>query len=174
MADIIPIKLTGRADAPALPALLSGTSRAVDGQADDFLPSEYLRPTGTFDVGAAARGVEGAAALEHPAAADEVVVLELADGGTLVTSAARLRDSLARSHPDWLDADGAIPFEKLRAAGAAPQRGFGEALGGLVSKVFTLVAGEKKDAIIDAALDWLEDRGSSLPSSVSAGPAPRR
>jgi hypothetical protein len=159
MADIIPIKLTGRADAPALPALLSGTSRAVDGQADDFLPSEYLRPTGTFDVGAAARGVEGAAALEHPAAADEVVVLELADGGTLVTSAARLRDSLARSHPDWLDADGAIPFEKLRAAGAAPQRGFGEALGGLVSKVFTLVAGEKKDAIIDAALDWLEDRG---------------
>ncbi len=159
MADIIPIKLTGRADDPALPALLSGTSRAVDGQDDDFLPRDYLRPTGTFDVGSAARGVEGAAALEREAAADEVVVLELADGGTFVTSAQRLRDSLARSQPDWLDADGAIPFEKLRAEGAAAQRGFGEAVGGLVSKVFTLVAGEKKDAIIDAALDWLKEKG---------------
>ena len=86
-------------------------------------------------------------------------MLELADGGTLITSASRLRESLARSQPDWLDADGSIPFEKLRAEGAAAQRGFGEAVGGLVSKVFTLVAGEKKDAIIDAALDWLKERG---------------
>ncbi|MCU0920945.1 MAG: hypothetical protein MUF16_11490, partial [Burkholderiaceae bacterium] len=159
MADIIPIKLTGRADKPALPSLLSGSSRAVDGQSDEFLPRDYLRPTGSFDVGAAARSIEGAAALEHDARADEVVVLELADGGTLITSAERLRDALARSQPDWLDADGAIPFEKLRAEGASAQRGFGEAVGGLVSKVFTLVAGEKKDAIIDAALDWLKEKG---------------
>ncbi len=156
MADQIPIKLTGRADEPALPALLSGTSRAVDGRADDFLPSDYLRPTGTFDVGAAARSVEGAAALEHDAVADEVVVLELADGSTLVTSAGRLRESLLRSHPDWLGPDDPIPFEKLRAEGATAHRGFGDALGGLVSKVFTLVAGEKTDAIIDDAIDWLK------------------
>ena len=159
MADIIPIKLTGRADDPALPALLGGARRAADGPDDEFLPRGYLRPTATFDVGAAARSVEGAAALQHDADADEVVVLELADGGTLITSAARLRDALARSHPDWLAADGAVPFEKLRAQGASAQRGFGEAVGGLVSKVFTLVAGEKKDAIIEAALDWLKDKG---------------
>jgi hypothetical protein len=159
MANPITIKLTGRVDEPALPALLSGTSRAVDGHADDFLPRDYLRATGTVDVGSAARSVEGAAALELKPEADEVVVLELADGGTLITSASRLRESLARSRPDWLEADGSIPFEKLRAEGAAAQRGFGEAVGGLVSKVFTLVAGEKKDAIIDAALDWLKERG---------------
>ena len=143
MANRIPIKLTGRADDPALPALLGSASRSADGQGDEFLPPGYLRATGTFDVGAAARSVEGAAALEHDATDDEVVVLELADGGTLITSAARLRDALARNHPDWVGADGEIPFEKLRAQGSSAQRGFGEAVGGLVSKVFTLVAGEK-------------------------------
>jgi hypothetical protein len=159
MLKIIPIKMTGRADAPTLPALLTGASRSADGADDDFLPRDYLRPTGTFDVGGAARSAEGAGALEHGADPDEVVVLELADGGALITSAARLRDSLARNHPDWLDADGAIPFEKMRAEGAAAHRGLGDAVGGLVSKVFTLVAGEERDPIIDAALDWLKDKG---------------
>ncbi len=159
MAPTIPIKLTGRADAPALPALLSGASRAADGRGVEFLPSGYLRATGSFDVGAAARSVAGAAALQHDAAADEIVVLELADGGALVTSAQRLRDALQQNHPDWLADDGAIPFEKLRIDGASAQRGFGEALGGLVSKVFTLVAGETKDAIADAAIDWLKGKG---------------
>ncbi|HET7524606.1 MAG TPA: hypothetical protein VFK10_01570, partial [Burkholderiaceae bacterium] len=160
MAKSIPINITGRANAPTLPSVLSGASRSSDSADDDFLPRDYLRPTGTFDVGGAARSAEGgAAALEHGADPDELVVLELADGGTLITSAARLRDSLARNHPDWLDANGAIPFEKMRAEGAAAQRDLGEAAGGLVSKVFTLVAGEKKDAIIDAALDWLKGKG---------------
>jgi CHAT domain/Lecithin:cholesterol acyltransferase len=79
-------------------------------------------------------------------------VLELADGSTLITSAERLRDALARNRPDWLGEGDAIPFEKLRAEGAGAQRGFGEAVGGLVSKVFTLVAGEKADDIIKEAL----------------------
>jgi hypothetical protein len=152
MADLIPIRLTGRAEEPALPAVLGSASRTADGQGDDFLPSGYLRATRTYDVGAAARSIEGTAAAEYGARADEVVVLELADGGTLITSAGRLRDALARSRPDWVAADDPIPFEKLRAEGAGAQRGFGEALGGLVSKVFTLVAGEKADAIIEDAL----------------------
>ncbi len=143
MAERITIKLKGRADAPVLPALLGGASRAADSGGDGFLPRDYLRATGAFDVGAAARGLEGAAALQHEARADELVVLELADGSTLITSAQRLRDALARSRPDWLDAPagGDIPFEKLLAEGAATQRGFGDALGELVTKVFTLVAG---------------------------------
>lgn len=159
MADIIPIKLTGRADDPSLPALLGGTTRSADAPGNEFLPPGYLRATGTFDVGTAARSVQGAAAQQHEAAGDELVVLELADGSTLITSAARLRDALARSHPDWIDASGTVPLEKLRAEGASAQRGFGEAVGGLVSKVFTLMAGEKKDAIIEAALGWLKDKG---------------
>jgi pimeloyl-ACP methyl ester carboxylesterase len=152
MAKIIPIKMTGRADVPTLPAMLTSASRSADGAVDEFLPRDYLRPTGTFDVGGAARSVEGAVALEHAADPDEVVVLELADGGTLITSAARLRESISRNHPDWLDPEGAIPFEKMRAEGAAAHRGLGEAVGGLVSKVFTLVAGEKADSIIEDAL----------------------
>ena len=152
MADHISIKLTGRAEEPALPAVLGSASRAADGQGDDFLPRDYLRATGTYDVGAAARSIEGSTALERDAQADEVVVLELADGSTLITSAERLRDALARNRPDWLGKDDPIPFEKLRAEGAGAQRGFGEAVGGLVSKVFTLVAGEKADAIIEDAL----------------------
>ena len=159
MAELITIKLKGRADAPVLPALLGGASRAADSVGDEFLPRGYLRATASFDVGAAARSIEGAAPLQHEAQADEVVVLELADGSTLITSALRLRDSLARSRPDWLEADGAIAFEKLRGEGAAAQRGFGDALGGLVSKVFTLAAGETHDRIIGAALDWLKDKG---------------
>ena len=152
MADLISIKLSGRAEKPTLPAVLGSASRAADSQGDDFLPRDYLRETGTFDVGSAARSIEGVATTEYGARADEVVVLELADGGTLITSAGRLRDALARSRPDWVADGEAIPFEKLRAEGAAAQRGFGDALGGLVSKVFTLVAGEKADAIIEDAL----------------------
>jgi pimeloyl-ACP methyl ester carboxylesterase len=152
MADLIPIKLTGRAEESALPAVLGSASRAADHQSDDFLPRGYLRATGTYDVGAAARSIEGTVAMEYGARPDEVVVLELADGSTLITSAERLRDALARSHPDWLGVDDPIPLEKLRAEGAGAQRGFGDALGGLVSKVFTLVVGEKADVIIEDAL----------------------
>ena len=160
MAQTITIKLNGRADAqPSLPPMLVSASRATRAAPDPFLPESYLRATGTFDVGSAARGTEGTAAIEQPVADDEVILLELADGGTLITSAARLRDSLRQTHPDWLDADGAIPFERLRAAGAAPGRGLGEAMGGLVSKVFTFVAGEASDAIIDAAVDKLKELG---------------
>ncbi len=158
MAQTVPIRITGRADTPVLPPLLAVASRAAGVVADPFLPASYFRPTGTYDVGPAARGAEGAAAHEHAAAADEVVVLELADGSTLITSAARLLDALQRVHPDWIE-DGAIPFEKLRAAGASPGRGLGEAMGGLVSKVFTIVAGETSDPIIDAALDELKNKG---------------
>ncbi len=117
MADHISIKLTGRAEEPALPAVLGSASRAADGQGDDFLPRDYLRATGTYDVGAAARSIEGGAALERDAQADEVVVLELADGSTLITSAERLRDALARSRPDWLGARRSHPLREAARRG---------------------------------------------------------
>ena len=102
MARTIPIQITGRTGEPVLPPLFAGTTRAARGADNEFLPASYLRPTGTFDVGAAARSAEGAATHEHAAAADEIVVLELADGSTLITSAERLHDTLRRVHPDWL------------------------------------------------------------------------
>ncbi|MEO6408338.1 MAG: CHAT domain-containing protein [Burkholderiaceae bacterium] len=157
MADSTAIKLTGRRLEPVLPALLRSASRAV-GQSDDpFLPSGYLRPRASFDVGPAARGVgDGAAETVHAAAGDdEVLVLELADGSTFITSAEKLKASLQQSRPDLIGADGEVLFEKLRAEGAAARGFVGDAaaavVGGLVSKVHAVLVGKAGDAIVVAA-----------------------
>ena len=156
----VQIRLTGREVEKRLPPLLTPAVRSASRDDDEFLPAGYLVPTVAFDVSPAARGSSDTTAKEsHGSGPNEVIVLELTDGSTLITSAERLHDAIERTHPDWLDADGTIPFEKLRAAGAAPGRGLGDALGGLVSKVFTLVAGEASDPIIDAALDRLKEKG---------------
>ena len=163
MADHIPpsnvrLTLTGREADAVLPSALMGASRAVAGGEDVFLPPGYLQPVRTFDVGPAARGsAVGVVRQTHDAQLDEVVVLELADGGTLVTSAERLRETLRQTHPDMLDGD-TILLEKLRADGAAPGRGLGDAIGGLISKVFTLAVGAAPDAILDAALGQLQNK----------------
>ena len=157
MADSTAIKLTGRRLEPVLPALLRSASRAV-GQSDDpFLPSGYLRPRASFDVGPTARGVgDGAAETVHAAAGDdEVLVLELADGSTFITSAEKLKASLQQSRPDLIGADGEVLFEKLRAEGAAARGFVGDAaaavVGGLVSKVHAVLVGKAGDAIVAAA-----------------------
>src|SRR5262245_18480531 len=133
-ADSVTIKVNGQRKAQSLPPLFASASRSVGAPGEEFLPPGYLQPTATFDVGGAARSVGPAVAETHDAEAEELVVLVLEDGSTLVTSAAKLHEAVERSHPDWLDEDGAIPFEKLRAAGAAPSRGFAEAVGVLVTK----------------------------------------
>ncbi|MBE2243390.1 MAG: CHAT domain-containing protein [Burkholderiaceae bacterium] len=155
MAATIPLRLAGRKAAPALPALLRSAHRGA-GEADDpFLPAGYLQPQASFDVGPAARSVAaGGGEQRHDAAADEVLVLELADGSTFVTSAGRLQAALAASHPELIGADGAILFERLRAEDAA-SRGLladaGLAIGGLVSRVSALVLDAAGDPILDAA-----------------------
>ena len=155
----VQILLTGREADRKLPSLLTPATRAAGRTDDVFLPAGYLVPTATFDVGPAARDVgAGAVRQTHQAGADEVIVLELADGSTLITSAERLRASLALTHPELIGEDGAILLEKLRADGAAPGRGFGEALGGLISKVYAFVVGAAPDAIIDEALGQLGNK----------------
>lgn len=154
--DTISLKLSGRRTPPALPAMLRGTARGADDAADPFLPPGYLAPRASFDVGTAARAaVDGASEQEHAAADDEVLVLELADGSTFVTSARRLKDTLALSQPDLIGARGEILFEQMRAEGAASRGFVGDAVGGLVSKVFALAVGQARDAIIDAAVKKL-------------------
>ena len=151
----IALSLTGREIDAALPSALMGAARSATGGDDVFLPAGYLQPVRTFDVGPAARGsAVGVVRQTHVARPDEVIVLELADGATLVTSAERLRATLRQTHPEMLDGD-TILLEKLRAEGAAPGRGLGDALGGLVSKVFTLAVGAAPDAIVEAALAQL-------------------
>ena len=165
MADLtaprssVTFTLTGRQADATLPSALMGAARSGTGGDDVFLPAGYLQPVRTFDVGPAARGsAVGVVRQTHDAQPDEIIVLELADGGTLVTSATRLRETLRQTHPEMLDGDGTILLEKLRAEGAAPGRGLGDALGGLISKVFTLAVGAAPDAILDAALGQLTNK----------------
>ncbi|MCV2368671.1 CHAT domain-containing protein [Roseateles oligotrophus] len=159
----IPIKLNGRPDErPRLPPLLTPAARSADRRDDAFLPDGYLQPLSAFDLSPAARGVgsadTAAMAQTHAAAANEVLVLELSDGSTLITSAGRLRETLLQTHPEMIAEDGTILLEALRSQGAAPGRGLGEAVGGLISKVYSFAVGAVPDAIIDAALGQLKNK----------------
>jgi len=156
----ITLKLQGRENTPALPSWLKPAARSVVQDEDAFLPAGYLRPTGNFDVGASARGtVEGVAEKTHAAQGDEIVVLELTDGSTFISSATRLRDTLRQTHPELLGPDGEILLEKLRADGAVPRGFLGDAAGGLISKVYTLVTQPQGDGILKEALTLLEVDG---------------
>ena len=134
-----------------MPALHSPSEPRSAGQpADPFLPPNYLRPTKTFDVGPSARGGdEGSSNQRHDARPDEVLVLELADGSTFITSAGRLQDTLAVTHPEMLEGDQVL-LEKLRMEAAAPQRSIGQAAGGMVSKVYSHM--DQADGHLRAAL----------------------
>ncbi len=151
--DPVKLEVTGRSEKAHLPSLLEAASRSTERGGDQFLPPGYLQPTATVDVSAAARGGAGATKQDLHPSGNEIVVLELADGGALVTTAAGLHDALARTRPD-LVRDGAVLLGKLRAEAGA-SRGLSEAVGGLIRKVFTLVAGEVEDAIIEDALKEL-------------------
>ncbi len=155
--NAVELTLIGREAEPALPGLLISATRSAAGGDDIFLPSGYLKALRSIDVGPAARSSTAGAAERKLVAQDgEIIVLELADGSTLITSAERLRETLAQTHPEMLDGD-TILLEKLRVEGAAAGRGLGDALGGLISKVFTLVV-SGRDAIIDAALGQLQNK----------------
>ncbi|MFT4102112.1 MAG: hypothetical protein QM674_13950, partial [Burkholderiaceae bacterium] len=152
MADSVSLRLTGRELAPTLPALLQPASRGGPPRQDVFLPTSYLRPVKTFDVGPVARDAAGGAQNQPLRAGDnEVVVLELSDGSTLITSAERLRASLERSHPEFLGPDGEILIDELQQEDIVAHRGFGDVVGGLVRRIFAFVVGDKPDAIIELA-----------------------
>lgn len=141
----IPIELRGRETPARLPDLFAPVARGTEGPRDEFLPAGFLAPRRTVDVGPVARSAEGAADTCHDAADGEVLVLELADGGTLVTSAARLRDALRRSRPELVAPDGTLRLDRLRELGET-SRGFGEAIGSLVSKVFSFGVQDEADS----------------------------
>ncbi len=156
----ITLKLQGRQDTPALPNWLTPASRAAGQLEDEFLPSAYLKATGTYEIGAGQRGsADDVQPATHDAKADEVVVLELSDGSIFVSSAQKLRDTLGRTHPELLGPDGAILVEKLRADGAASRGLLGDMVGGLVSKVFTLAIQPNGDGILADARKLLKADG---------------
>lgn len=133
-----------------LPALLQPAWRAAGEDEDPFLPAAYLQTRACFEVGAAVRGA-AAVVQQYAAQADEVLVIELADGGVLITSASRLKSSLERSRPALIGSQGEILFDQLCSAGATSRGVIGEAVGGLISRVFALAVGVSSDPIIEAA-----------------------
>src|SRR5215831_19666613 len=150
--NTVALKLNGREIEPRLPAFLQPSARGAAQTGDVFLPAGYLRATKTFDASPTARGAADAAAdLSHKAGADEVVVLELADGGIYIANAAQLRATLKLSHPELIGPDGEVLLEELRATAAAPRGFLSDTIGGLVSKVYTFVVGESQDPIIKEA-----------------------
>lgn len=157
MPETTKLNLTGRQnDKEQLPALLQSLRRSADEPDDPFLPAGYLQTRASFEVGAAVRG-SGAVTQQYEAQQDEVLVIELADGGVLITSAAELKASLELSRPDLIGSDGEILFDRLRSEGAAARGLVGEAIGGLITRVFALTVGKRSDAIIDAAREKLAE-----------------
>ncbi|RZL28477.1 MAG: hypothetical protein EOP35_26080, partial [Rubrivivax sp.] len=108
----------------------------------------------TWEVDALARGAalaDGVAGQRHDAGADEVVVMELTDGSIFISSAARLQATLRVSRPALLGPDGTVLLEKLRVEGAQARGFLGEAAGGLLRKVSTLVVGRADPVLALAA-----------------------
>lgn len=150
----VPVRVAGREIEPRLPPLFASVARSATDVEDPWFPPGYLRPQRTFDVSAPARSGASAATPHYLAEPGEILALELTDGGTLITSAARLGESFARARRELLGPDGTLLLEALRAKAAAPQRGLPASAGGLISKVYTLVAGAGvQDAILAEAND---------------------
>ncbi|MDM0024511.1 CHAT domain-containing protein [Variovorax saccharolyticus] len=154
MADAIVLQITGRrSDKPEVPSLLRSTaSRAVGAErtSDEFLPPGLLEAKASIDLTTSARGLPDSASTDLEAGSGQVLVLELADGGTLITSPEGLNAALLRNRPDLVAADGRILFDRMNAEGAVMQRGlFASATGSLVSQVISLAVG--RDPLIDAA-----------------------
>ncbi|MGJ7507368.1 DUF7379 domain-containing protein [Variovorax sp. GT1P44] len=171
MAEPIVLRITGRkSDKPEVPSLLRSTTRGGVGDTaqDAFLPSGLLQAKASIDLSASARGAPDGGSNDLEADADEVLVIELADGGTLITSPARLKAALQRNRPDLVDAEGHVLFDRLNAEGATLQRGvFTSTAGSLVNHVISLAVGQ--DALIDAAQGKLAELLSKgKPKAVDA------
>ncbi|WP_300449726.1 CHAT domain-containing protein [Accumulibacter sp.] len=157
MAETITLELSGRrSDEPRLPALLQSARRSAGEPGDPFLPEGYLQARASFEVGAVARGA-GAAAQRYATQDDEVLLIELADGGVLISSAGRLKASLERNRPELVGGGGEILFDRLRDDSSAARGWVGEAVGGLVNRVFVFTVGADSDAIIDQAREKLAE-----------------
>ena len=149
----VPLALSGRETGARLPALLNPVMRG-GGLDDPFLPAGFLTPVKTWEVDALARGAalaDGVAGQRHDAGADEVVVMELTDGSIFISSAARLQATLRVSRPALLGPDGTVLLEKLRVEGAQARGFLGEAAGGLLRKVSTLIVGRADPVLALAA-----------------------
>ena len=169
MTDSITLKLKGTPiPNPALPGIFSASSRgAAAAAANPFLPDGYLKLKDAFDVSQRARSsTAGAVESASRAEDNDVVVLEMADGVTVITSAKKLRESLARVQPAGVELDGALNLEALHERAGATRGVIGDAVTDLVARVYTVTVGEVADPIIEAArrklAEWSAGRTAGI------------
>lgn len=165
------LKLTGsRITRPDVPALLrAGSVRGDPGMADSFLPADYLRVVEAFDLSPAARSAPAAERdVDIEVQPGQVLVLELPDGTTLITSGERLEEELQRVAPASVG-QGTLKLDEVQPRGAA-SRGLISSLGRLVAKVFVLDRSGVADAILDEALAEVRKRaGDALADKLHDG-----
>jgi CHAT domain-containing protein len=170
-ASTLTLKLSGsRTGETELPALLrGGPVRGATASADPFLPDDYLRVVEAYDLTPAGRSAAAAVSdVDVRVEPGQVLVLELPDGTTLVTSGARLEEELRRVAPESVQ-DRSIALDTVQPRGAV-SRGIFDSLGRLVGRVFVLDRGGVGDAILDEAIEKVrESAGDALADKLRQG-----
>lgn len=142
-----------------LPRILlpSGGRRAAEASAEDpFLPRGLVEVEHAFDLSSAARDTEpGRTERLLVARSGQVVVLEMPDGVSVVTSGEKLIETLRRIDPGAIDAEGRLLLGRaLRDYPIADRSSrdlLGQGLEGLVSRIFVLTVGAATDPIVEDA-----------------------
>ena len=140
----------------------AGTARPGQEAEDDLLPPG-MEVVEAVDVSPATRDTE-ASRIELKAAPGEILVLELADGGTLVANPGRLKEALDRAG-DSQQQKGSLPDLDKLGPDTSAQRGATAMLKGLISKITLLRIPDSADDpllrgvdLAQAGVSWLGTR----------------
>jgi CHAT domain-containing protein len=155
-------KLTvpGREVPPGRPRLLQAASRG-EAVADPFVSESVVRVERSFELTAPSRAGGAQARVDL---GTKLLALEAEDGTTIFVRGDKLREDLARVHPEIVAPDGSIDLAALR-----DQRGPSRGLADWVwTRLSTLVLGG--DGLVEAAReealsrigDWLGERAGDL------------
>jgi pimeloyl-ACP methyl ester carboxylesterase len=142
--------------APA-PKLFDAAIRGSSGGDDNvFLPRDYVEVVEAIDLSSAARSAAGRVPRDVEVADGEVLILEMADGVTIVTTAAKLAAAMERVDPSAFE-DGKLVLRGALRDRTAVARGgpVGEGVEALFSKIFRTVVGAVVDPIVESAREEL-------------------
>ena len=137
---------------PPLPRLLAPATRGTELRGEDpFLPSGFLKVDKGFDLSGPSRDIGGTDLNPLDLPPDQVVVLEMVEGITVITSAGNLAATLQQ-----IGAESLLGLEDRGLAGAASRGSAGQ----LITRLFSLDLGT--DALIEEAkakaLAWAKQR----------------
>jgi CHAT domain-containing protein/pimeloyl-ACP methyl ester carboxylesterase len=138
---------------PPLPRLLAPATRGTEHRGEDpFLPTGFLKVERGFDLSGPSRDIGGTDLNPLDLPPDQVVVLEMVEGITVITSAGNLAATLQQ-----IGAESLLGLEDRGLAGAASR---GSSAGQLITRLFSLDLGS--DALIEEAkakaLAWAKQR----------------